>query len=383
MKKIVRTVFWMCLFMILFSSSSFSTKAAQRLKANEEVTFVKKGNDNSQEAFFEIRVEKEGYQEFKFLYKNGGYPSVNYKLLDEKYNVLVDGGLSQTGSFGKCFFKKGTRLFLVAKISSQYALDKYPITLRYEETEEKRAEKERNDLPQLATSIKDRVIGNNLSLKSKVNHSQTGSKLPGYESETDIDYFKYETKENGLLSIKMELSRNQDFYYTLSFMTLDGTVFWSRYIDKNAPLQYEIPLGKGSYFIKLVNTGKEVTEYTLSLFHKKDSRYELESNHTLEGASNFQKIASIGVYGDIDLFQAKITKTGKYKIGLEFLDIGKDVGQFRHSIYVNGKLGKEYDRGEESDLTLKKGDQVVVKVRYGRDYGDLDVRYKAFLKKVK
>lgn len=164
--------------------------------------------------------------------------------------------------------------------------------------------------------------------------------------------FEMTVDKTGYQNFRFE-NRKYDFYLEIKIMDKDYNVLIDKSISESRVF--------GKYYFK---KGEKI-------FVKLKSSNELEHSFFI-----FETVADKEVEQETNDTKATAQTISGRVMGNRLND--NDVDYFKYSV-KNGRLGKEYDRGKESNLTLKKVDQVVVKVRNGYS----DVRYKAFLKKVK
>lgn len=229
------------------------------------------------------------------------------------------------------------------------------------------------------------------------NEIETGSYIKGnLINSLDEDYYVCKVDANG--------------YTELSFEILDfepdkiGNGWDIEIYDKNKSLLYKeenikkdtrfpkLPLAKGQeIYIRIKAKGSllyvapEEVEYKLQASLTKTDKWELEDNGSFSKANKLKGTLSGNILndGDIDYFEFKAGKSGKYKISL---NTGDNVdGEYRVEIFVKNKgkaVLKEQTKGDKSfTIKAKKGQKVWIKLSgvYGKSPigNEYSLKYKA------
>ncbi|MGP1611498.1 MAG: hypothetical protein ACTTG8_00245 [Catonella sp.] len=229
------------------------------------------------------------------------------------------------------------------------------------------------------------------------NEIETGSYIKGnLINSLDEDYYVCKVDANG--------------YTELSFEILDfepdkiGNGWDIEIYDKNKSLLYKeenikkdtgfpkLPLVKGQeIYIRIKAKGSllyvapEEVEYKLQASLTKTDKWELEDNGSFSKANKLKGTLSGNILndGDIDYFEFKAGKSGKYKISL---NTGDNVdGEYRVEIFVKNKgkaVLKEQTKGDKSfTIKAKKGQKVWIKLSgvYGKSPigNEYSLKYKA------
>lgn len=210
------------------------------------------------------------------------------------------------------------------------------------------------------------------------NEIPTGGALKGsLLNKDDEDYFVYQIPESGYTNVSFEIV---DF---VPNKILGG---WNLEIyDKNKSLVYketgiikdvtlpELPLAKGQkIYIRIlpklaVSTfAPAEVLYKLKVNTTKSSKWEVEDNGSFKKANKLSgtKSANLINSSDMDYFNFKAEKSGKYKLSIDTGDNVKNA--YKIEVFVNNKSKKAVSKVTMSDKSYtfkaKKGQKVWVRI---------------------
>lgn len=366
-----KRIFMMVLFCFVFLFlGKKEVKAAEVLVPNSELNVNQIQWSDTNTKLFEVTVDKEGYQRFKFEYRAGTQNAnwLNVTISDTNTQKLVDTSVQSTNTFGNYYYKKGDKFYISFKRNRDSNVYEN-VFFTFETIEDKMVEKEENNTKRKANPVKDTIVGSI--------HKTNGE----YE---DVDFFKYKATKTGYLLLDLT-ELNGDIRVSLSGK---NKPFWSRRFQEVTEESLLIPVKKGEYYFKVEREsgGDPVLNYKIELENQKSNKYETEVNDSSKDASPMNRIAALDSITDVDAFQMKIRKTGKYQVGVEFLDFENPHDGTRAETFVNGKM-VDSERGDSigSVLKLKKGDTVIVvlKIDNWLYKNNIGTRYKVTCKKTK
>lgn len=368
MKKRVFMMVLFC-FMFLFLGKK-EVKAAEVLVPNTELNVNQIQWSDTNTKLYEVTVDKEGYQRFKLEYRAGTQNAHSLYLVisDKNTKKLVDTSLGESYTYGNYYYKKGDKFYISFEKYYNYSVYEN-VFFTFETVEDKMVEKEENNTKRKANPVKDTIVGSI--------HGTNGK----YE---DVDFFKYKVTKTGYLLLDLT-ELNGDIRISLSGK---NKTFWSRSFQGVTEESLLIPVKKGEYYFKVEreNGYDFVMNYKIELENQKSNKYEMEVNDSSKEASPMNRIAALDSITDVDAFQTKIKKTGKYHVGVEFLDFENPHNRIEAETFVNGKK-VDSKMGDEigSVLKLKKGDSVIVVLRIysSYDWNNIGTQYKVTCKKTK
>ena len=196
-------------------------------------------------------------------------------------------------------------------------------------------------------------------------------------NKDDEDYFVYQIPESGYTNVSFEIV---DF---VPNKILGG---WNLEIyDKNKSLVYkeagiikdvtlpELPLAKGQKIYIRIMPKLSVSTfapaevlYKLKVNTTKSSKWEIEDNGSFKKANKLSgtKSANLINSSDVDYFNFKAVKTGKYKLSIDTGDNVKNA--YKIEVFVNNKSKKAVSKVTMSDKSYtfkaKKGQKVWVRI---------------------
>ena len=210
------------------------------------------------------------------------------------------------------------------------------------------------------------------------NEIPTGGAVKGsLLNKDDEDYFVYQIPESGYTNVSFEIV---DF---VPNKILGG---WNLEIyDKNKSLVYkeagiikdvtlpELPLAKGQKIYIRIMPKLAVSTfapaevlYKLKVNTTKSSKWEIEDNGSFKKANKLSgtKSANLINSSDVDYFNFKAVKTGKYKLSIDTGDNVKNA--YKIEVFVNNKSKKAVSKVTMSDKSYtfkaKKGQKVWVRI---------------------
>lgn len=344
-------------------------KKVLTLKPNTELDLSKVEWTKGNTQLYKAKVKEDGYQRFKLKFKSKDKEkkeeALTIILMDKKFQNLDKESFKENHTFGNFYYKKGETFYILLKKNKKKSVYK-DVFFAFETIADKKVEKENNNSEKKANLLNDSLMGSI--------HRTDGN----FE---DVDYFKYQAKKTGYILLKLPKLNGK---VEISISAKDKP-FWARKIGKATKEGLIIPVKKGEYFFKIAGVGGKtpVLNYQLEVKNKKSKKYETESNQSYKEPSQMNRLASLDSKFDIDVFQMKVTKAGKYKAGIEFPDSKKPHSKIKAATYVNGKLFSTREGNRIGTvLWLKKG-AIVTVVMTLKDNSNIGTPYKLTFKKIK